>query len=437
MNVLVINDIGDYHQQIKNHFSLTKGYYFSKGLSEIKNNNIYFLTTGANIKEDNLNFINDKNIDEDFLKNINLILLIKESNFVDIIEKYPLIKNWIFEKKENQYLAIKSDSLTWVYSKANITLFKKKYNMNWVEFVANYFDILFVQTEEFRKFSINIIKRRFGTNLADKISKKIFISRMGVPDVIPFNDEINPYDIKHSYCLDNHYKLKNDYALHALPYTLKNRNYNKNSLDEYDSKKTIIIYTGRIKVNGGKIFYDMRDIMKKLGNQYELHLFPGRFILPDIDVKVWSPKYTDNLQTIRDYIFGSCSNVIIHHPYDMNNKTKWVQHADIGIDFSSARPNNKKTEAGHAKVLEYCYYGLKVVCEKNICNSYLVSNANNGILLDNIASVDEYVDAIKKVREITTNKIKISQTTINDSGWEKISQEFDNYFKQKSKIGLV
>ena len=99
MNVLVINDIGDYHQQIKNHFSLTKGYYFSKGLSEIKNNNIYFLTTGANIKEDNLNFINDKNIDEDFLKNINLILLIKESNFVDIIKKYQLIKKCIYEKK--------------------------------------------------------------------------------------------------------------------------------------------------------------------------------------------------------------------------------------------------------------------------------------------------------------------------------------------------
>lgn len=184
---------------------------------------------------------------------------------------------------------------------------------------------------------------------------------------------------------------------------------------------------GRIKVDGGNILYLLRDIMKKLGSEYELHIFPGRFELPDIPVKVWSPKYKDNLQTLRDYIFGSNDNVIIHVPFDEKTKTKWVQYADIGIDFSSSRPNNVKSCAGHAKVLEFCYYGLKVVCEKNICNSNLVINAKNGILINGIGNSDTYVEAIIKVKNKLVDKKSASLITLNENNWDKISQEFYDY----------
>ena len=430
MKILVINDIADYHKQIKQHFSLTKGYYFSKGLSKIDNNQVYFLTTGPTTKEDNLTFINHEEITKDFLNDLNLLLLIRENNFIDIIDKYNDIKNWIFNDKrtDNQKLAIKSDSLSWVYSAAYLKQFRLKYKQNWVEFVAKYFDILFVQTEEFKTFSIRIIKQRFGGNLALVLQKKIFISRMGVPNQLPLNDNLgNPYTINHDYCLDNYYKLKPNYALHPLCYTLKNRAHSNKKIEEYDKPKIKLIYMGRIKVDKGKILYLMRDIMLKLGSDYELHIFPGRFELPNIDVKVWSPKYMDNLQTLRDYIFGSCDNVIIHVPFDNNTKTKWVQYADIGIDFASSRPENRRSYAGHAKVLEYCYYGLKVVCERNICNSHLVANAKNGLLLAGIADVDTYVEAIKKVAEMKINQKQSSQITIDDSNWDKISLEFNQF----------
>ena len=430
MKILVINDIADYHTQLKQHFSLTKGYYFAKGLSNIKENEVYFLTTGKSTGEKLLNFINDLEITKEFLDSINLILLIRENNFLDILEKYPLIKNWIFNDKrsDKQKLAIKSDSLAWVYSAHYLKNFRLKYKEHFVEFVAKYFDIVFVQTEEYKEFSTRIIKQRFGSNLANVINKKIFISRMGVPNDVPFNFELqNPYDINHNYCTDTYYKLKPNTALHPLIYTLKNRAHTNRDIKHYNKEKTILIYMGRIKVDRGKILYMMRDIMLKLGSDYELHIFPGRFELPDVDIKVLSPKYMDNLQTLRDYIFAPCDNVVIHVPFDEKTKTKWVQYADIGIDFASSRPKNHRSYAGHAKVLEYCYYGLKVVCEKNICNSHLVSNADSGILLNNIATVDEYVEAIKEIKEKDTIKKDISQITINDSNWDKIANEFNDY----------
>lgn len=430
MKILVINDIADYHKQIKHHFSLTKGYYFSKGLSKIKNNNVYFLTLGNTTKDGDLTFINDLEITPSFLQDTNLILLIRENNFIDIIDKYNHIKEWIFNDKRNdtQQLAIKSDSLSWVYSAAYLKNFRLKYKLNWVEFVAKYFDILFVQTKEFKEFSIKIIKQRFGGNLAVVLQKKIFISRMGVPNIIPLDDKYNnPYTTNHDYCLDNYYKLKPNFALHPLCYTLKNRAHSNKRIEDYNKPKIKLIYMGRIKVDKGKILFLMRDIMMKLGNNYELHIFPGRFELPDIDVKVWSPKYMDNLQTLRDYIFAQCDNVIIHVPFDDNTKTKWVQYADIGIDFASSRPENRKSYAGHAKVLEYCYYGLKVVCERNICNSHLVSNSKNGLLISGIGNSDTYVEAIKQVAAMKNNQIKASQNTIDDSNWDKISKEFYDY----------
>jgi len=132
----------------------------------------------------------------------------------------------------------------------------------------------------------------------------------------------------------------------------------------------------------------------------------------------------DNLQSLRDAIFYNSSNVIVHVPFSNEDKTKWVQYADIGIDFCSSRPKNKRSEAGHAKVLEFCYYGLKVVCEKNICNSHLVKN---GILLEGIATVDNYVKAIKEISKKPINQEEISELIIADSNWDKITIEFNNY----------
>ena len=180
---------------------------------------------------------------------------------------------------------------------------------------------------------------------------------------------------------------------------------------------------GRIKSDQGKILYMLRDIMKILGDTYELHIFPGRFVIPNFQVSVISPKCGSNLQLLRDSIFYDSDNVIIHYPYEEQDKTKYLQYADIAIDFSPNRPHNAICSAGNAKLLEYCYYGLKVVCEKNIGNSELVENGKNGILLDGIASVDNYVEAIKKISNETINRSFTINYMCENHNWDIISKE--------------
>jgi hypothetical protein len=82
-------------------------------------------------------------------------------------------------------------------------------------------------------------------------------------------------------------------------------------------------------------------------------------------------------------------------------------------------------------LLEYCYYGLKVVAEKNINNSYLVTDGKNGILLDNIGTVQDYVEAIKKMETTTIDSEFTKMQTIRKNNWDIIAknvlQDFHNY----------
>jgi hypothetical protein len=174
----------------------------------------------------------------------------------------------------------------------------------------------------------------------------------------------------------------------------------------------------------------MRDIMNKLGDGFELHIFPGRFCIPNSKVSVFSSKYPVNLQILRDTIFHSCNNVIIHYPYDDKSKSKYLSYADIGIDFSSKRPLNIKCPAGNAKLLEYCNYGIKVVTEKNVNNSHLVIDGKNGIVLDNLASVDEYVESIKKLVDHEYDKKYTIDQTIKTNSWDVIAKEMYNHINK-------
>ena len=296
--------------------------------------------------------------------------------------------------------------------------------MQFIDFVINTFDMICCQTEELARDGLVNLAKIYNKDISEKISKKIFISRMGVPSKSPLDiNVINPYDINHSYCVDAFKNLGERKALTPLHFIKPHIEFNNKDIKNFNKQKKIIIYTGRIKTEGGKILYMMRDIMKKLGDDYELHIFPGRFVIPNFDVSVISPKNGSNIQLLRDIVFFNSDNVIIHYPFEDQDKTRYLQHANIAIDFSPNRPNDSPSSAGNAKLLEYCYYGLKVVCEKNIGNSYLVENGKNGILLDGIASVDQYVEAIKKIAITTINREDSINYICVNHNWEIISKE--------------
>jgi hypothetical protein len=214
---------------------------------------------------------------------------------------------------------------------------------------------------------------------------------------------------------------------------------NPDKINELVNKKRIkLIYMGRIKTDGGKIVFMLRDIIDTLGDDYELHIFPGSFILFNEETKKlesYSANNGNHLEILRDKIFFNSKNVFIHNPFDHKEIEKYLWHVDIGIDFSSSRPFNKKADAGNAKLLEYCYMGLPVVTERNVNNSYLVDNCSNGIVLNGIASTQDYIDSIYKLtNEIIIDRKKSSEITIQNENWNIRAKTFIDDLKSKFNV---
>ena len=434
--ILVISELSDYFKAIKKHYSFTKGFGISTGLSKLATT--YYLTTGYSQVYQNVNFINIKEVTDIFIKEIDFILLIRELNILQIMERIPSVEKVLLNENRTQFIGIKSDSMGWIFSHSYLNPFQKKYNRNWLDFLVSTFSMICVQTKEYKIMGLSQIKRK-RRKYHSKFEKIIFISRMGVFPEYPLKNNLeDPYTINHSYCCDDFNKLQIHKALHSrdknvlsalhpLCYTKRNIGFTKDKGVKYNTKKTKIIYMGRIRTNQGKIALMMKDIMIGLGEDYELHIFPGRFNIPYSHVSVYSAKQPSNLQILRDTIFYQCKNVIIHYPFDDKFKGLFLQYADIGLDFSSVRPDNRICPAGNAKLLEYCNYGLKLVSEKNVNNSHLVTSGKNGILLEGLGTVDQYVDAIKKLRKMKYNREFTIKTTIDNHNWNIIAKELYQY----------
>ena len=388
MNILVLNEFNDINEINITHFSLDKGHFLAKSLAKL-NHNVFFMTTKNDYVENDIKYIKINNITNDFIDSIDYVIITREPMFIPLIMTIPAIKNKISLPKNLRLkpkFIVKSDWPMWFRKKAIVssmlTLFGVNGKKNTKKWICDHIDFICAQNNEM-------------ANIASKAkipSSSIIISDMAISNQqIDLRKLINPYDINHLYCVINAYDLRDGKAL--WPYYYAN---NKNKQAETNNKKYIIVYTGRIKTDNGKIMLNMKNIMELLGNQFELHIFPGTFIDP-IQNKTHSGKNTISLDLIRNTIFKDSKNIFIHYPYQHNDKYRYLCFADCGIDFSDTRPVCNRACAGHAKILEYCEMGLPVVCEENIQNLFLVKNGKNGIILPFMASDQEYADAIKKI----------------------------------------
>ena len=123
-DLLIISELCDYKNTPKRHFSLTKGYYISLGLSKLVDT--YYITTGESYQEDKLNVININEIDELFMQDIKYILLVREANIIDVIESNKILKEVLLNNKQDKIIGIKSDALVWLSSKAYHKRFKNE-----------------------------------------------------------------------------------------------------------------------------------------------------------------------------------------------------------------------------------------------------------------------------------------------------------------------
>jgi glycosyltransferase involved in cell wall biosynthesis len=425
LNFLLFDGYRDILNNPTTHYSMDKGVNFGIGLF---NNGckVNFVTTGKTEfdKENKIKYINNKEITQEFLQSIDVFLIIREMTIEEIFKENDIL----FEILETKYLkkseyktikiGVKSDSPGWIMNKVFRNLCREKYKDISKGWARKVFDFVCVQSESFKELG----KEMMGSE------NKLIYSRMGVPNTnINFSLYPNPYKYDHSYCVNEKKSLTEDRAYFPNKYNENIEEFNKPG-------KKIIVYTGRIKNDSGKIIFNMRNIMQKLGNNYELHIFPGSFYIPAIydssnnlisERKDCSAKNGSHLLELQN-LFTGLINVIVHYPYQHNDMFKYLIHADCGIDFSSSRPSDEISIAGHAKLLEYSYAGVPIVTEDNICNINVVKNTNNCFLLRANASDDDYVEAIKTITKFKNyeKRIKGHNITKENESWDNITNKF-------------
>ncbi len=418
MKFLIINDFNDINDAIIRHFSLDKGHFMAKSLLAL-DHDVYFLTVKRDYILGGIKYIHYDNITNDFIDTLDYVLIVREPLFLDILNRIPALKNNINIPKnlrKNPKYIVKSDSPIWFNSKAFIVDLQRSFGVKKSrhcvkQWIIDHVDYICAQNEDFKKLAL----------LNGLPLKSILVSNMGISnDNIDFDMLVNPYDIEHKYCVDKAAQLGSGRALWPLYYL-----ENPDKKPQSNTKKYIIVYTGRIKTDGGKIFLNMKNIMEELGEEYELHIFPGSFSIPSENgtSTAHSSKNSNSLELLRNTIFKENRNIFIHYPYSHEEKYKYLGFADCGIDFSDVRPTNVKPLAGHAKILEYCESGLPVVCEENIQNLFLTENGKNAIVLPFMASDTEYAQAIKKIQTIKIDRNFCRTITVQNENWDKRAQE--------------
>ena len=431
LKFLVFNDFNDINSINILHFSLDKGHFLAKSLAK-NGNNVYFATSKDNYQQNGLYYINFNKITKEFLDTIDYVIIVREPIIVPLMVRVPAIKEKMAIPKKDRIkpkFIIKSDAPNWFESKdfingLNAVLKIGKIRGPVRRWVAAHIDFVCAQNEDFCNYATRYIPRQ-----------SILISDMGIsPEPVEYGKLINPYTINHSYCVDSAAKLTFYKALMPL-YYVKNPNH----MAEFNTKKYIIIYTGRLKTDNGKIWFNMSNIMRLLGDEYELHIFPGSFYLMlNGKVTTHSGKNANSLDLVRNLAFKDNKNVIIHHPYEHKDKYKYLYFADCGIDFAHNRPRPGKSLEGNAKILEYCEVGLPVVCEEHINNLRLVRTGQNGIILPYMASDEEYAKAIKTIiHEKKIDRQFCQKITVENENWDRKAAELVEQLKKQQSNVLI
>lgn len=411
MKFFIINDFVDINDIPIRHFSLDKGYFIAKSLVKL-GHIVYFLTTKPGYVKDEIKFIHPSDITQQFVLDIDYIIIVREPLFVDILRYLPNIKIALDIPKQVRIkpkFIVKSDSPTWFTSKLFIkqmaSIYGHKKRTALKKWIISHVDFICAQNELFANYAYQ-----------NGIPKKsLIITNMSIENKqIDFSLLSNPYDINHTYCVASAASLIDGKALWPQYYVK-----NPSEKQVTNTKKYIIVYTGRIKTDSGKILYNMRNIMNILGDMFELHIFPGSFYIPNSTGHIiCSAKNSKALELLRDTIFPDSKNVFIHYPYLHKNKYAYLNYADCGIDFSDARPTQNIPFAGHAKILEYCEMGLPVVCEETIQNLFLIKNGKNGIILPYMASDNDYAEAIKSIVSMQIDRQYCRNITLHNENWD-------------------
>jgi glycosyltransferase involved in cell wall biosynthesis len=418
MRILTLNNLNDFRKEGKLHFSLMKGFNITKAFADL-GNETFFASTGEEEDLNGVTLLPHEKITKEFLDSVDMIFMIRETTFLRWMDKLPYLKE-IFEKgskNRKQIIGIKTDNPAWCFRKG-IKVDGKPFDK---KFIYNNFNFICAQNVMMFDRTVKYFEGDKDNKFPKTDMAVVPLTSTELEAVKNFN---NPYD-DFKYCVDDFSQLEPNKALFPLPFISK---YRIKKLPNPKTQKRLI-YTGRLRIDKGRILNVLKDIMKGLGNEYELHLFPGSTDLPGISwegdemrpsLKSLHPKDPSSRQIIRDVMFPEMENVYLHNSYKFDDLERWkfFYNADCGLDFSQTRPHRRRSEKCNCKLLDYLNIGLPCVVDGSIGNSNYISEGNAGIVIDEIGSTEEFVEAIKKVCSTNYDREKIRNYMKDNHTWQ-------------------
>ena len=433
---LFISDFVDIQDIVVRHYSIDKGHYLAKALAH-QGCKVSYMTMTQNYRDGDMEYVSVDRLVSGFVSYFHFIVIVREPIIPAIMDKIPAIRLLLNTPRSVRVwpkIVIKSDSPMWFTRGPFRTALNRYYSIrDEIKWLEETVDKLCVQNQKYLEQAVEYISR-----------DQIVITTMAVPNKITsYTSLLNPYDPNKSYC-----KTDSDIIMEGDAMIPQYYIDHPDQIHRFRSNKVVLIFTGRVKVDNGKIFYNMSNIMKLLGDRYELHLFLGSFRLPlgedasslstSVTAADWtkalaeerseykecSGKDRNNLDELRKGIFGENSNVLIHYPYNHDDRYRYLYYADLGIDFSKVRGTDDSDMAEHAKILEYCECGLPVVCEEKTPNSYLIKAGKNGIILPYMSSDKAYVEAIKQIVDMDIDRKTCQEITVKNENWDVRAKDF-------------
>lgn len=360
----------------KIHYSVRKSFEFGKGLLN-NGHEVYVLSKNFTDTVSGVKHIRYRDIDSKFVSSLDCIFFTIEGHFEKCIDSsdhiLDLVKRKSSGKKTKPYIVVKTGRQR----------FLKNTNRG-EEFYLKAIDFFILQE---KKFADDCIK-----DIEGRSNAVVSYSKMGTP-----ND---------SYTINNN------------PYT----NY-------FDKKN--ILYMGRLRQNPSRMPF-LLNIARKLGDEYLIHILPGTFSKPNgVGRNKFGPEKEENFLWLCNYF--SSENIIVHRPVDWGDHWDFVYNADVGIDFSPNK-SNQKYPAGNAKLLEYMSAGLPSVTEITSGNSELVYASNGGVVVENIYDEKSYCSAIVHVANHEYDRERISKITKESCSWEKRAAECIDIIKANKRF---
>lgn len=202
------------------------------------------------------------------------------------------------------------------------------------------------------------------------------------------------------------------------------------SENPYPANKINMVYMGRFRHTPPRFDF-FNQVMRKLGKNYLLHIFPGSFSI-NLTEQKRNPMETDQLNFLKKLF--SEDNIIVHEPVPWGKHWNYLQHANIGIDVTPSL-HRKGVGGGNAKLLEYMRTGLPTITEIGVTNLDVMTKVNGGIVVQ-ANNVNSYVRGIQKMQEMSFDRARISELTKATNSFKIRALEIIEYLGMSKEVNL-